>query len=199
MELEIESYIIDEARQVLNGSIEHSIEDDRRKKEFLCRTKDVLTDELEKLLELVKQKEKEIAENDSNIQAVDKRISDVVSGFQEMQSNVDAKYDNLQSSLSQMDLESEALSLKKNEIDEFITQEEEKGARLRELARVSAEEAKAYREAVGLRKSLMSSILRSSENKLTLVKTEEKLSEDVQMLQQEVSAARASLQVKFAG
>jgi hypothetical protein len=199
MELEIESYIINEARQVLNGSIEHSIEDDRRKKELLCRKKDVLTAELEKLLELVKQKEKEIAENDSNIQAVDKMISDVVSGFQEMQSNVDAKYDNLQSCLSQMDLESEALSLKKNEIDEFITQEEEKGARLRELARVSAEEAKAYQEAVGLRKSLMSSILRSSENKLTLVKTEEKLSEDVQMLQQEVSAARASLQVKFAG
>jgi len=98
-----------------------------------------------------------------------------------------------------MDLESEALLVKKKEIDEFFTQEEEKGARLREVARVSAEEAKAYQEAVGLRKSLMSSILRSSENKLTLVKTEEKLSEDVQMLQQEVSAARASLQVNFAG
>ncbi|XP_062164190.1 uncharacterized protein LOC133870925 [Alnus glutinosa] len=194
MELEIESHIINEARQVLNGSIEDSIEDDRRKKELLCRKKDVLTDELEKLLELVKQKEKEIAENDSNIQAVEKRIADVVSGFQEMQSNVDAKYDNLQSCLSQTDLESEALLVKKKEIDEFFTQEEEKGARLRELARVSAEEAKAYQEAVGLRKSLMTSILRSSENKLTLVKTEEKLSEDVQMLQQEVSAARASLQ-----
>lgn len=199
MELEIESHIINEARQVLNDSIEHSIEDDRRKKELLCRKKDVLTDELEKLLELVKQKEKEIAENDSNIHSVEKRIADVVSGFQEMQSNVDAKYDNLQSCLSQMDLESEALSMKKKEIDEFFTQEEEKGKRLRELARISAEEAKAYQEAVGLRKNLTSSILRSSENKLRFVKTEEKLSEDVQMLQQEVSAARASLHVSFAG
>ncbi|KAG2697923.1 hypothetical protein I3760_07G128200 [Carya illinoinensis] len=194
MELEIESHLIDEARQVLTNSIEHSIEDDKREKELLFRKKDILTDELEQLLELVKQKEKEIAENDSKIQAVEKKIADVFSGFQEMQSNVDTKYDKLRSSLSQMILEIEALSVKKKEIDEFFTREEGKSAKLREFVRVSTEEANAYREVVGLRKILMESILKAQEDKLRLVKTEEKLSEDVQVLQKDISDARASLQ-----
>ncbi|KAK9269895.1 hypothetical protein L1049_025468 [Liquidambar formosana] len=194
MELEIESHLINEARLVLNDSIENSIEDDKREKEFLCKKKDVLTDELEKLLALVKEKEKEIAENDSKIKAVEKRISDVVSVFQGVQSSIDANYDNLRSGFSQMDLETEALSMKKKEIDNFLSQDEDRGAKLRELARVSADEAKAYQEVVGLRKSLMLSVLKSREDKVRLAKTEEKLSEDVQVLRQKVSSARASLQ-----
>ncbi|KAM3759000.1 hypothetical protein ACB098_01G087700 [Castanea mollissima] len=194
MEVEIESHLINEAREVFNNSIEHSIEDDRKEQELLCSKKDMLRDELEKLLELVKQKEKEISENDSKIKEVEERISNVISGFQEMQSNIDAKCDNLQSSLSTMDLESEALSAKKKEINEFLKQEEEKGAKLRELASASAEEAQTYLETVELRKTLMSSMLNSREDKMRLVKAEEKLSEDVQVLQQEVSTARASLQ-----
>lgn len=194
MEVEIESHLINEAREVFNNSIEHSIEDDRKEQELLCSKKDMLRNDLEKLLELVKQKEKEISENDSKIKEVEERIGNVVSGFQEMKSNIDAKCDNLQSSLSTMDLESEALSEKKKEINEFLKQEEEKGAKLRELASASAEEAQTYQETVELRKTLMSSMLNSREDKMRLVKAEEKLSEDVQVLQQEVSTARASLQ-----
>jgi hypothetical protein len=41
----------------------------------------------------------------------------------------------------------------------------------------------------------MSSILKSGEDKLRLANNEEKLSGDVKLFQQEVSAARASLQV----
>lgn len=194
MEVEIESHLINEAREVFNNSIELSIEDDRKEQELLCSKKDMLRNELEELLELVKQKEKEISENDSKIKEVEERIGNVVSGFQEMKSNIDAKCDNLQSSLSTMELESEALSEKKKEINEFLKQEEEKGAKLRELASASAEEAQTYQETVELRKTLMSSMLNSREDKMRLVKAEEKLSEDVQVLQQEVSTARASLQ-----
>ena len=197
MEVEIESHLINEAREVFNNSIEHLIEDDRKEQELLCSKKDMLRNDLEKLLELVKQKEKEISENDSKIKEVEERIGNVVSGFQEMKSNIDAKCDNLQSSLSTMDLESEALSEKKKEINEFLKQEEEKGAKLRELASASAEEAQTYQETVELRKTLMSSMLNSREDKMRLVKAEEKLSEDVQVLQQDVSTARASLQVNF--
>lgn len=194
MEVEIESHLINEAREVFNNSIELSIEDDRKEQELLCSKKDMLRNELEELLELVKQKEKEISENDSKIKKVEERIGNVVSGFQEMKSNIDAKCDNLQSSLSTMELESEALSEKKKEINKFLKQEEEKGAKLRELASASAEEAQTYQETVELRKTLMSSMLNSREDKMRLVKAEEKLSEDVQVLQQEVSTARASLQ-----
>ncbi|XP_065615855.1 uncharacterized protein LOC112011866 [Quercus suber] len=194
MEVEIESHLINEAREVFNNSIELLIEDDRKEQELLCSKKDMLRNELEELLELVKQKEKEISENDSKIKEVEERIGNVVSGFQEMKSNIDAKCDNLQSSLSTMELESEALSEKKKEINEFLKQEEEKGAKLRELASASAEEAQTYQETVELRKTLMSSMLNSREDKMRLVKAEEKLSEDVQVLQQEVSTARASLQ-----
>lgn len=51
-----------------------------------------------------------------------------------------------------------------------------------------------YQEVVGLRKSLLSSVLKSMEDKVRLAKTEEKLSKDVQILQLEASTARASLQ-----
>lgn len=197
IELEIESHLVNEARAVLNNSIEHSVEDDLREKEILYKKKDILTNELQKLLALVRDKKKEIAENDSNIQAVEERISIVVSDFQEYQSSIDAKYDSLQSIISQLNLESEAMSMKKKEIDKFLNDEVDGGTKLKELARVSADEAKEYREVVELRRSLMSSILKSREDKVKLAKTEEKLSAEVQTLQQEASAARASLQVNF--
>lgn len=197
IELEIESHLVNEARAVLNNSIEHSVEDDLREKEILYKKKDILTNKLQKLLALVRDKEKEIAENDSNIQAVEERISIVVSDFQEYQSSINAKYDSLQSIISQLNLESEAMSMKKKEIDKFLNDEVDRGTKLKELARVSADEAKEYREVVELRRSLMSSILKSREDKVKLAKTEEKLSAEVQTLQQEASAARASLQVNF--
>lgn len=197
IELEIESHLVNEARAVLNNSIEHSVEDDLREKEILYKKKDILTNELQKLLALVRDKEKEIAENDSNIRAVEERISIVVSDFQEYQSSIDAKYDSLQSIISQLNLESEAMSMKKKEIDKFLNDEVDRGTKLKELARVSADEAKEYWEVVELRRSLMSSILKSREDKVKLAKTEEKLSAEVQTLQQEASAARASLQVNF--
>jgi len=195
MELEIESQFMNEARLELNNTIEHSIQNDKREKEILCKRKDVLMGELEQLLALVKQKEMEIADNDSNLEAVENKINKVVSGFKEMQSSIDVKYDKLQSVLAQVKLETETLVLKKEEIDNFLIREEEMGARLREFVRISTEEAEGYRKIVKLRRSLMSSILKSREDKLTLSKKEEKLSGDVKLFQQEVSAARASLQV----
>nr|XP_015879990.2 paramyosin [Ziziphus jujuba var. spinosa] len=194
MELEIESEIISEARNVLNNSIELSVENDRRERKSLCKKKIVLMDELEQLLALVKRKEEEIAQNDSDIEAVDKRIVDVVSGFQEMQSGIDAKFANLQSGLSQIGLDRDAMLSQRKEIDEFLTQEEERGAKLKEVAQASAAEAKSYQEVAGLRKSLMSSVSKSMEDKVRLAKIEEKFSEDVQILQLQVSTSRASLQ-----
>ncbi|XP_059634128.1 uncharacterized protein LOC132276627 [Cornus florida] len=194
MELEIESHLINEARLVLNDSIEHSVEDDRRERELLSKRKETLTEELEKLLALVKEKEAEIAENNFNIEIVEKRIADAVSGFQDVQSNINAKYDNLQSGLCQVGLDNEALARKKKEIDEFMSQEEDRGANLRKLAQISADEAKMYQEVVGLRKSLVLFVLKSREDRARLAKTEENLSDDVQMLRHDVTAARASLQ-----
>ncbi|CAI8587205.1 unnamed protein product [Vicia faba] len=194
MELEIESHFISEAHTELNNNIEHSVEDDKKEKEILCKRKSILMGELENLLALVKQKEKEIADNDSDLKAVDHKINNAVSGFKEIQSTIDVKYDKLQSVLAQVKLETETLSLKKDEIDNFLVQEEGMGAKLREFARVSEEEAKGYMEIVKLRRSLMSYILKSGEDKMRLTNNEEKLSGDVKLFQQEVSAARASLQ-----
>ncbi|KAK8647875.1 hypothetical protein V6N13_121599 [Hibiscus sabdariffa] len=194
IELQIKACLVDDARAVFNASLDSLIEDDKREKEFLCNQKDILTDELQKLLALVREKEKEIAENDSKLKQVDQRIADRISGFQEMQSSIDSKYDSLQSHLSQVDVESETLSKKKEEIDKVLAEEEHRGTKLKELAEISVREAKMYEEVVGLRKSLLSSVLKSMEDKVRLAKTEEKLSEDVQMLQLEASTARTSLQ-----
>ncbi|KAE8723492.1 hypothetical protein F3Y22_tig00012370pilonHSYRG00087 [Hibiscus syriacus] len=194
LELQIEAHIVDDARAVFNASLDSLIEDDKREKEFLCNRKDILTGELQKLLALVKEKEKEIAENDSKMKQVDQRIAEWISEFQDMRLSIDSKYDSFQSHLSLMDIESETLSKKKEEIDKVLAEEEHRGAKLKELAEVSVGEAKMYDEVVGLRKSLLSSVLKSMEDKVRLAKTEEKLSEDVQTLQLEASTARASFQ-----
>lgn len=197
MELEIESHIVDEARNVLNANIESSVEDDKKERESLCEKKSVLIDELEELLALVKRKEQEIAETEANIEAVENRIANVVSGFQETRLDIESKFGDLQSCISNVELESEALSKKKREIDDFLAKEEEKGEKLRELANSSAEEAKTYQEVVELRNNLMMFVLKSREDKVRLAKTEKELSDDVRMLQQEVSNSRSSLQVSF--
>ncbi|PQM37755.1 centrosome-associated protein CEP250 [Prunus yedoensis var. nudiflora] len=194
MELEIESHIIHDAGLSLNTSIDTLVEDDKLEKECLCKKKDILMDELDKLLALVKRKEQEIAQNDHDIKQVEERIDRALSDFQDMQSSIQAKSSDLLAGLSQIHAESEALSTKKTEINAFLTQEQEREAKLRELARASAEEAETYQQVATLRKTLMSSILKSREDKVRLAKTEEELSKDVQTLQQDVSASRATLQ-----
>lgn len=194
MELEIEFHLVNDARSGLNNSIESLVEDDQRERDCLHDKKKILMDELEKLLALVREKEAEIAENDFNIERVENRIADVVSGFQEMQSIVDTKFHDLQSGLSQIDLDNESLSKKKKEIDEFFAREEARAADLREMSRIAAVEANSYQEVVKLRKQLMQFVLKAREDKLRLTKTEEKLSQDVQMLKQAISTARASAQ-----
>ncbi|KAJ8772566.1 hypothetical protein K2173_027743 [Erythroxylum novogranatense] len=192
IEFDIVSHLISDTRLLVHQSIQDSVEGDRNEKQFLLEEKELLANQLEELLSLVKEKEKELAVNNAKIQAVDERIALVVSGFQETQSSIDSKYDYLQSCLSQVHSETEALLMKRKEIDKFLAEEEACGAKLRELARVSESEAKEYEEEIQLRKTLMLSILKSQEDKLRLAKTEEKLIEDVQILQQEVCAARSS-------
>ncbi|KAK4794447.1 hypothetical protein SAY86_012441 [Trapa natans] len=194
MELEIESHVVNGAREVLNGSIEHSTDDDRREKEALCEKKDKLMDELEKLLALVAEKEKEIAENDAKIEAVEKRIAGVVAGFEEAQVNIVKNYERLQLNLSEIDIESRALSARRKEIEESCFIEEDKGNKIREIGARCADEARAYSEVAGLRKGLISSILKFRENKLGFMKTEAKFSDEVQNLRQEAASSRASLQ-----
>lgn len=198
MELDIESHIVNEAKLVLDDSVEHVVEDDKRERELLFKKKGELTDELEKLLALVKQKEAEIAENESSIEKVEKRIADAVSGFQGVQSSIGVRYNNLQAGLLEIEEQNQELSRKKKEIDDFLSQEEGRGRKIKELAKTSADEAKMYHEVAGLRKSLVQFILRSREYKVALAKTGDKLTEDVQMLKQEISNARSSLQVSSA-
>ncbi|KAL8150790.1 hypothetical protein V2J09_020598 [Rumex salicifolius] len=194
MELEITSDIINNACSTLNNSIEMSVENDRREKDLLHEKKAVLMDELESLLALVRAKEAEIAETDSKVEAVDKRIAEVISGFGVTRSGVDLKFENLQSDLSEMERQSEALSMRKKEIDDFLSCEKDRGESLRNLAKMSGDEAKEYQENLELRKSLMLSVAKSREEKVRLASTEEKILADIQSLRQEISAARASLQ-----
>lgn len=195
MEVEIESHVLSGARQVVDDSIEQVVKDDKEESQLLHKKKTILSQELQELLDLVKQKEAEIAENDSKIEKIEKKISDAVSSFQEAQSNIHLKSENLQSGLSQLELENDALSLKKKEIDDFLLQEEARGSKIKELGRESANEAGMYQECVNMRKSLIEFISKSREDKTRLATTEQKLFDDVQILKQDISAVRASLQV----
>lgn len=194
MELEITSDLVNTACSTLNNSIETLVENDRKEKDLLHGKKVVLMEELESLLALVRAKEAEIAETDSKIELVDKRIAEVISDFEGTRSGVDVKFENLQSDLSEMERESEALSMRKKEIDDFLSCEKDRVESLRNLAKTSEHEAKEYQENLELRKSLMLSVVKSTEEKVRLASTEEKILADIQSLRQEASAARASLQ-----
>ncbi|ERN11470.1 hypothetical protein AMTR_s00022p00088470 [Amborella trichopoda] len=194
MELDLESHLIDEARSGLSNSIDQLTEIDRKEKELLQQKRNSLLKDLENLLELVRLKEAEIAKNNSHIQEVDRRIVNVVSEFHVSHPKINVKYDELQSSLSELSSQSEVLTKKKKEVDDFLCLAEENRLKLSEIASMAAGEARACEELVGLRKALASSILKSRDDKLRLAKTEEKISEEIQLLRQEVSAARASLQ-----
>ncbi|XP_010493753.1 PREDICTED: centromere-associated protein E-like [Camelina sativa] len=193
VELDIESVVVDNVRLSLNGTLEGSVEQDIKEKEMLRKKKEQLSDELEELLALVKAKEKVIAENDLQIEAVEERINDVVSGYKELQTSLDSMLNNVQAGLTQIDKETEDLSMKKKEVDEFVAAEKERGAKLRDLVRVSGDEACEYEEVIKLRKGLMSYVSKTREERAKLVNIEEKLSEEVQKLQEEVSSTRESL------
>ncbi|CAH8358177.1 unnamed protein product [Eruca vesicaria subsp. sativa] len=148
------------------------------------------------LLALVKAKDKEIDENDSQIKAVEERINNVVSGYKELQTSMDKIFSNLQAGLSQIDTETEALSRKKKDVDESVASQKERGAKLCELVSVSADEANEYEEVIKFRKTLMSYVSKTREERAKLVSIEEKLSEEVKRLQEKVSSTRESLKRK---
>ncbi|KFK32925.1 hypothetical protein AALP_AA6G307100 [Arabis alpina] len=192
-ELDIESVIVDSVRLSLNGTLEGSVEQEMREKETLVKKKEHLADELQELLALVKAKEKEIDVNDLQIKEVETRIDTVVSGYKELITSMDKMFDDVQTGVTQTDMETEALSTKKKETDEFVASEKERAAKLRDLVTVSADEACEYEKVVQLRKTLMSYVSKTREERAKLVNIEEKLSEEVQRLQEEVSSTRESI------
>ncbi|KAH0457315.1 hypothetical protein IEQ34_012630 [Dendrobium chrysotoxum] len=194
LEVDIVAKLISDAHSALDSSIEDLVKDDREVVEGLRKKQVTLAKELDELLTLVRLKEAEIAENESLIHEAERKISKVASEFQEKISSVEMKRDKLKSSLSRMDSEREVLSSKKNKIDEFVSLEEQKCFNLKELANVALDEAKTYQDLVGLRKELASSIIKSREDKVQLVKTEEKILEEIQVLRQQISSARTKLQ-----
>ncbi|KAJ6809441.1 cingulin [Iris pallida] len=194
IEVDIESHLISEARSGLENSVEHLVEDDRKKVDSLRIKRNILANELDDLLDLVRLKEAEIAENDSQIQAIDEKISNVINEFHGTQSSIDMTHNNLQLALSKIESETEALAIKKKDIDEFILLAQNKSSKLRELSNISLDEAKTCQDLVGLRKSVASSILKSREDKVELAKSEETILVEIQILKQQTSAARNTLQ-----
>ncbi|XP_071733015.1 uncharacterized protein [Rutidosis leptorrhynchoides] len=194
MEVDVENCVLSGVRQVLDDSIEHVIKDDKEESQNLLKKKKILEEELQELLKLVKQKEAEISENDSKIENVEKKMADAVSGFHEAQTNIKSKSESLQSGLSQLELENDDLTRKKKEIDDFHLQEETRGSKIKELSRISADEAGMYQENIHLRKILIEYISKSREDKIRLAKKEQNLFDDVQILKQDIASVRASLQ-----
>lgn len=194
LETEVESELVLAARSGLEDSIEHLVEDDKREKDMLSKKGDTLAEELTELLKLVRLKEAEIAENNAQIQEVQERITAVVSRFYGSQTDIDLKLKTLQEAQTKMDSEAQALALKKNEIDSFISLAEQKDSKLREIINDCSSEAKACQQSVDIRRKLASSILKSREDRIGLLKMEEEILQDIQVLRQQTSDARISLQ-----
>ncbi|CAO2207259.1 unnamed protein product [Urochloa humidicola] len=194
LEMEVETQLVLEAHSGLQGSIEHLVEEDKLEKDTLSKKGEILAEELAGLLELVRLKEAEIAENNARIHEVQERITAMVSKFHGSQSDIDLKLNSLKEARSKVDLETEALVLKKSEIDKFMSLTEQKDSELREIIGACFSEAKTCQQSVEIRRKLASSILKSREDKIGLLKMEEEISQDIQMLRQKVTDARTSLQ-----
>ncbi|CAL5013482.1 unnamed protein product [Urochloa decumbens] len=194
LEMEVETQLVLEARSGLEGSIEHLVEEDKLEKDTLSKKGEILAEELAGLLELVRLKEAEIAENNARIHEVQERISVVVSKFHGSQSDIDLKLSSLNEAQSKVDLETEALVSKKNEIDKFVSLTEQKDSELREIIGACSSEAKTCQQSVEIRRKLASSILKSREDKIGLLKMEEEILQDIQLLRQKVTDARTGLQ-----
>ncbi|CAL5005314.1 unnamed protein product [Urochloa decumbens] len=194
LEMEVETQLVLEARSGLEGSIEHLVEEDKLEKDTLSKKGEILAEELAGLLELVRLKEAEIAENNARIHEVQERISAVVSKFHGSQSDIDLKLNSLKEAQSKVDLETETLVSKKNEIDKFISLTEQKDSELRKIIGACSSEAKTCQQSVEIRRKLASSILKSREDKIGLLKMEEEILQDIQLLRQKVTDARTSLQ-----
>ncbi|XP_076888317.1 uncharacterized protein LOC143538714 [Bidens hawaiensis] len=194
MEAEIELDVISGAQKGLEDSIDQIVKEDKHKSQLLHEQQKILVDELRELLALVKQKEAEISKNNLQIKEVEKKMAGAFSSFKDALLDLDLKSRNIQSGLSELELENDDLCSKKREIVDFVLQEEAKWLKIRELAKVSADEASGHQEVINMRKSVIKFILKSREDKIRLAKTEQKLFDDVQMLKQDISAVRASLQ-----
>ncbi|CAL9042100.1 unnamed protein product [Musa banksii] len=194
LEMDIESLLVSEACSGLENAIEDLVKNDREEKEMLTRKGVVLAKELDELRELVILKEAEIADNKCQMQDVEKRISNVVFKFHETQSTIVMKHENLQAVFLKGESEKEALLKKQKEIDENISLSEEKRKKLMELSEISSAEAKTCQDLVGLKKHLASLVLKSREDRVKFSKTEEKILEDIQILREEILAARTALQ-----
>ncbi|KAK8957787.1 hypothetical protein KSP39_PZI000150 [Platanthera zijinensis] len=194
LEIDIKAELISDARSGLDCSIEELVKDDREEIEVLMKKRLALAKELEDLLRLVSLKESEIAENESQIQADEEKMSRVVFEFQKTSSSVGMKHDGLKSEMSRIDSERARLSSKRNEIEEFISLAGRKCSTLKGLASVALSEAKTCQGLVVLRKDLASSILESREDKVQLVRTEKKVLEEIQILREQISHARTTVQ-----
>ncbi|KAG8087935.1 hypothetical protein GUJ93_ZPchr0010g10404 [Zizania palustris] len=194
LEMEVETELVLAAQSRLEGSIEHLVEGDKKENDVLSKKADVLAEELAGLLELLRLKETEITENNARIQEVQERISAVVSKFHGSQSDIDLKLKTLQEAQTKMDSEAQSLVVKKNEIDKFISLTEQKDSELRDVINSCSSEAKACQQSVEIRRKLASSILKSREDRIGLLKMEEEILQDIQGLRQQTSDARIILQ-----
>ncbi|WOL12027.1 hypothetical protein Cni_G20791 [Canna indica] len=194
LELDVESQLISEAHSRLENVIEDLVKNDREEKEALAGKGVVLAKELDELLQLVRLKEAEISENKSQIKNVETRISDAISRFNETQSSIGIKHENLQSAILKVESENESLLRKQKETEQGISSAEQMSGKLMELAAISSSEGKSCQDSVRLKKNLASFILKSREDRFRFSKTEEKILEDIHMLRQQISASRTALQ-----
>jgi hypothetical protein len=196
LEMQVETQLILSARSGLEGSIEHLVEDDKKEKDMLNKKGEILAEELASLLELVRLKETEIAENNARTHEVQEMISAAISRFHGSQTDIDLKLNSLKEAETIVLLETEALVSRKCEIDKFISSTEQKDSELREVIGACSYEVKACQQSVEMRRNLASSILKSREDRIGLLKMEEEFLQHIQTLRQQITDARNSLQVQ---
>lgn len=195
LEMNVESQLISEVQTGLENAIEDLVKHERAEQEMLTRKGVILAKELDELLRLVRLKEAEIAENKSQIENVEERISNTVSLFNETRSNIETKLKDMQSAFCGVESENDALVIRQKEINEIMCSAQKTRRKIMELSSISSDAAKTYQDSVVLEKKLASLILKSREDRVRFSKTEEKILEDIQILRQQISAARSALQV----
>eukprot|EP00249_Psilotum_nudum_P022886 c28678_g1_i1 orf=212-2986(+) len=192
--LSFELKAVEEANSEINKLIDGSIQAETEEKTLLVEKHCKLVKELDDLLELVRVKKEDIAENEKLIKGVEEKIHSIVARFENERLPLKADYEGLSVALQKLENESESLLAKKNEIETYLVHTEEEKGQLESFVKLAKKEAQMLENSMCIRRSVAVVALQSREKRASLAEKEKQDEEQVQALRQQASSIRVSLQ-----
>lgn len=187
--------VFEEASQELRACIENSIAGEMKEKSCLKEKQEQLDAELQSLLLMVKDKEKEIADNNEKIAQVDNEMAGIISTFENRKEQLEAESEAVYQTLIALEKESEHLAAQKTLLQALLSTGQEQMSTLLHVATTSSYEAARMQRLVDVRRAAANVRLLLRKKEVDLAKKESHALKECQSLRKETIAARTAIQV----